>query len=168
MSTQPNQHESGQPNLLNAWNAQSGQQQGLATAAAQQALAPRPNNAPTPARAGAGPVGTVRSNGVAILLFILTLGFYGLYWNFSVHCEMKRHTGQGIGGGLALLLSFVPLVMTFLTPSEAGGLYRRQGRPEPVSAVTGLWTFLPLIGALVWFIKTNNAINEYWRSVGAA
>ena len=37
--------------------------------------------------------------------------------------------------------------------------------------MTGLWFlllgWLLLIGAIVWFVKTNNALNEYWRSVGA-
>jgi hypothetical protein len=36
-----------------------------------------------------------------------------------------------------------------------------------VSGVTGLWLFLPLVGGLVWFIKTNGALNAYWRQHGA-
>jgi hypothetical protein len=26
---------------------------------------------------------------------------------------------------------------------------------------------LILVGPFVWFIQTNNALNDYWRSVGA-
>jgi hypothetical protein len=26
---------------------------------------------------------------------------------------------------------------------------------------------LPLIGSIIWFVKTNGALNAYWRSVGA-
>jgi hypothetical protein len=26
---------------------------------------------------------------------------------------------------------------------------------------------LILVGPLVWFIQTNSALNDYWRSVGA-
>jgi hypothetical protein len=40
----------------------------------------------------------------------------------------------------------------------------------PVSGVTGLWYFpgiFLLVGPLIWFIKTNGALNAYWRSVGA-
>ena len=52
-----------------------------------------------------------------------------------------------------------------------GGLYERRGQARPVSATTGLWFLLLgwffFVGAIVWFVKTNNALNDYWRSVGA-
>ena len=40
----------------------------------------------------------------------------------------------------------------------------------PVSAATGLWYFpgmLILIGPIIWFVKTNGALNDYWKSQGA-
>ena len=95
----------------------------------------------------AGPVGKVRSTGTCILLMIVTLGIYGLYWYFATHDEMKRHSGQGIGGGIALLLAiFVGIVMPFLNSNEVGNLYTRRGQKAPVTAVTGLWVLL-----LGWF-----------------
>ncbi len=45
-----------------------------------------------------------------------------------------------------------------------------QGQAKPVSGATGLWYFpacFILIGPIVWFVKTNGALNEYWRSQGA-
>jgi hypothetical protein len=115
-----------------------------------------------------GPVGNVRSTGTCILLFIVTLGIYGLVWYYKSHDEMKRYSGEGLGGGLALLIGFfVGVVMAFLSPAEVGKLYERRGQPAPVSALTGLWILLPLAGGIVWFVKTNGALNEYWRSVGA-
>jgi Domain of unknown function (DUF4234) len=118
-----------------------------------------------------GPVGTVRGTGVAILLCIVTLGIYPLYYYFVTHEEMKRHTGQGVGGGIALLLSiFAGIVSPFLLSSEVGSLYERRGQAKPVSAATGLWAVLGvliLVGPIVWFVKTNGALNAYWRSVGA-
>jgi hypothetical protein len=117
----------------------------------------------------AGPVGHVRSTGTSILLFIVTLGIYGLVWYYKVHSEMKEHTGEGLGGGLALLLGFfVSIVMVFLTPMEVGRLYERRGQQAPVSALTGLWLLLPLAGGIVWFVKTNGALNDYWTSLGAS
>lgn len=118
-----------------------------------------------------GPVGQVRSTGMAILLFVVTFGIYGLYWFYVVHDEMKRHKGTGIGGGLALVIAFFATAVTaFLTSSEVGELYERQGRAKPVSAITGLW-YVPgnfiLVGPIVWFVQTNGALNDYWRSVGA-
>ena len=129
----------------------------------------------TPSPAGvapaAGPAGKVRSTGTCILLMIVTLGIYGLYWYFATHEEMKRHSGQGIGGVIALELAiFVGIVMPFLNSNEVGNLYTRRGQKPPVTAVTGLWALLLgwffLVGVLVWFVKTNEALNDYWRSVG--
>ena len=119
-----------------------------------------------------GPIGKVRGTGMAILLFIVTFGIYGLVWYYSVHDEMKRHRGTGLGGGLALVLSiFVGFVMPYITSSEVGGLYQARGQHQPVSGVTGLWYFpgyFLIVGPIVWFVKTNGALNDYWRSVGAA
>ena len=121
--------------------------------------------------APAGPLGKIRSTGVCILLAVITFGIYPLAWYFQVHSEMKRHSGQGIGGGIALVLAFfLGIVMPFLTASEVGGLYERRGQAKPVSGATGLWYFpgaILLVGPLVWFIKTNGSLNSYWRSLGA-
>ena len=125
------------------------------------------------APAGAGPVGKIRSNGTCILLMIVTLGIYGFVWYYKTHEEMKQHSGTGLGGVIAVLLAiFVGVVSPFLNSHEVGELYARRGQEKPVSALTGLWMLLLswffLVGAFVWFIKTNNALNEYWRSLGAS
>jgi hypothetical protein len=121
---------------------------------------------------GPGAVGQVRNTGTCILLTIVTLGFYTWYWYYKTHQEMKQHTGQGIGGGIALLLAIlVNIAMPFISSSEVGNLYERRGQAKPVSAVTGLWFLLLgwffFVGAIVWFVKTNGALNDYWRSLGA-
>ena len=124
---------------------------------------------PTHAAPAAGPIGEIRSTGTCILLSIVTLGIYGLYWYYQVHEDMKRHTGRGLGGLVALILGlFVGFVMPFFTSSEAGNMQEAGGRPRTVQGITGLWILLPLIGAIVWFVKTNGALNDYWRSRGAA
>ncbi|RYB92799.1 DUF4234 domain-containing protein [Nocardioides glacieisoli] len=120
----------------------------------------------------AGPVGKVRSTGTCFALCIVTLGIYSLYWYYATHDEMKRHTGDGLGGGLALVLAiFIGIASPFLSSSEVGKLYERRGMRGPVSGVTGLWMLLLgwffLVGAIVWFVKTNGALNAYWRSQGA-
>ena len=118
------------------------------------------------------PLGKVRETGTCVLLTIVTLGFYTWYWFYKTHDEMKQHSGTGIGGGVALILAiFVGVVMPFLNSNEVGGLYERRGQARPVSAVTGLWVLLLgwffLVGLIVWFVKTNGALNDYWRSLGA-
>lgn len=129
-----------------------------------------PYGAPVPM--GAGTPGQIRSTGKCILLSIVTFGIYGLFWYFKTHEEMKLHSGQGLGGGLALVLAlFVGVAMPFVTANEVGALYTRAGKKPPVSAMTGLWYFpgmFILVGPIVWFVKTNGAINEYWKSQGVS
>jgi hypothetical protein len=118
-----------------------------------------------------GQLGKVRSTGTCILLYIVTFGIYGLYWYYAVHKEMKDHSGRGLGGALALVLAlFIGIVMPYITSSEVGGLYEARGQAKPVSGATGLWYFpgiFILVGPIIWFVKTNGALNDYWRSLGA-
>jgi hypothetical protein len=118
-----------------------------------------------------GPIGQVRSTGLQILLFVVTFGIWGFVYYYQTHEEMKRHSGQGIGGVLALVLSFfVGIVSPYLLSHEVGDLYERRGQHKPVSALTGLWFFpgmFILVGPIIWFVQTNNALNDYWRSLGA-
>jgi hypothetical protein len=115
--------------------------------------------------------GTPRSVGVVILLYIVTLGIYGLYWYYVTHDELKRETGEGLGGGIALLITFfVGIVMPFITANEVGRMYERTGLAKPVSAVTGFWVFpgiLLIVGPFIWIYKVQGALNRYWeRQVG--
>jgi hypothetical protein len=116
-------------------------------------------------------VGKVRPTGLSILLFVVTLGIYGLVWWYLVHDEMKKHSGQGLGGLVALILAwFVSPAAAFFTSDEVGKLYERAGRQAPVSALTGLWYFpgmLLIVLPIVWFVKTNGALNDYWQGCGA-
>jgi Domain of unknown function (DUF4234) len=128
--------------------------------------------APSPYGQPMGPVGKVRSTWAVIGLSVITLGIYSLYYYFATHEEMKQHSGEGLGGAIGLVLGIFTggLVTAFVLPNEIGNLYARQGRSRPVSATTGLWMVLGafiLIGPLVWLVKTNGALNAYWRSVGA-
>ncbi|WP_324273482.1 DUF4234 domain-containing protein [Blastococcus brunescens] len=117
-----------------------------------------------------GPVGQVRPTGMIILLFFVTLGIWGLVYYFQTHEEMKRHSGEGLGGVLALVIAFiVGLVSPFLLSNEVGQLYERRGQEKPVSALTALWFFpglFILVGPFIWFVQTNNALNAYWQSLG--
>jgi len=97
-----------------------------------------------------GPPGRPRSTGRGFAVGILTAGI-GLYvWTYRVHKEMKAHSGQGVGGGIAVVITLaMGLATPFLTSAEVGGLYARRGLPEPVRAWTGLWVLVPaLLGYL--------------------
>ncbi|MEZ5180783.1 MAG: DUF4234 domain-containing protein [Acidimicrobiales bacterium] len=117
-----------------------------------------------------GPTGAQRSPIVVILLSIVTLGIYGVYWQYALFKEMKDHSGQGIGGVLGLVLGIVTggLTTVFLLPHEVGGLYQRRGGEAPVSWLTGWWVLLPIVGGLVWLFKVQGRLNEYWASTPGA
>ena len=156
---QPQPWNAQAPGQTDPWAAGPGAPAGYTGGAALQGQPP------------SGPPGTVRSTGVCILLTIVTFGLYTWFWYFRVHEEMKRHTGQGIGGVVALLLAvFFWMAAPFLLSSEVGRLYERRGKSRPVSALTGLWFFpgvFLLVGPIIWFVLTNRALNAYWRSFGA-
>jgi hypothetical protein len=114
-----------------------------------------------------GPLGSPRGVGFGILIFIVTLGIYGYYWSYVTFEEMKNHrNGQGIGGVLALVLWFVggSIAVPFIAGSEVGNMYADDGREKPVTGLTGLWILLPIAGAIVWFVKVQRALNNYWQS----
>jgi hypothetical protein len=116
-----------------------------------------------------GPLGQPRGIGFAILIAIVTLGIYTLYWVFKTEEEVKVHTGEGVGGVLGLVIYIVVSPVTwFLIPSEVGKMYKADGRTAPFSGWTGLWLLLPIVGAFVWFIKVQGALNRYWESKSAA
>jgi uncharacterized protein YqhQ len=130
----------------------------MATAAAQ----------PGVAVSATGPLGKPRSSLSVILLSLVTLGIYGLYWQYKTFQEMKDHTGVGIGGVVGLILAiFLGFVNPFIMSSEVGRMYEAEGQEKPVSGITGLWILLPLVGGIVWLVKTQGALNRYWESHGA-
>ena len=55
----------------------------------------------------------------------------------------------------------------FTIPNEIEKMYQRDGRQSPISAVWGLWFLLPLIGNIIWYVKVQRALNEFWLSKGS-
>lgn len=115
-----------------------------------------------------GVLGTPRSIGKSILLAVVTLGIYTFVWVYKTHKEIKEHSGEGVGGVVGLVIYLLISVVTyFVVPSEVRRIYEIDGRESPVRGVTGLWVLLPLIGGIVWFVKVQGALNDYWVSKGA-
>jgi hypothetical protein len=119
-----------------------------------------------------GPTGQPRGIGFGILLFIITLGFYGWYWAYKTQEEMKQHTGDGLGGILGLVIwILINPISAFVIPSEIGKMYQREGRQPPVSGWTGLWLFpfgFLIVTAIVWFVKVQGSLNRYWEASAGA
>ena len=118
--------------------------------------------------ANAGRVGRPRGIGLGILLFVVTLGFYGWYWVFKTQEETKEHTGQGLGGVLGLVVwILISAVSAFVIPSEVGKMYSQDGRAAPITGWSGLWLFpggILVVPAIVWFVKVQGALNRYWEA----
>ena len=113
--------------------------------------------------AGWGPRGEVRSPVFVVVMWFITLGIYGLYWQYKVFKELKEHTGEGIGGPVALVIAIlIGIVNVFLLPSEVGNMYARAGLEKPVRGVTGFWVLIPIIGFIIWVVKVQGAMNRRW------
>lgn len=118
--------------------------------------------------ATSGSLGKPRSPGLVILLTIVTLGIWTIVWSYQNGDELKRHSGNGLGGVAYLFITLLisPLTM-FLMAGEVEQLYRRQGKEPPITTIWGLWFLLPLIGNLIWYLRIQSAINDYWASNGS-
>jgi Domain of unknown function (DUF4234) len=116
-----------------------------------------------------GPVGNTRSIGLSILWAVLTLGIYTFIWTYKTQDEIKRYSGNGVGGVLGLVIYILIAPVTFfVVPSEVRYMYENlDGEKSPVSGIYGLWFLLPLVGHLIWFIQVQGALNRYWESKGA-
>jgi hypothetical protein len=117
------------------------------------------------------PLGQPRSIGLCILLFVITIGFYGWYWSYKTHEEMKQHTGDGLGGVLGLVVwILVSFVSASVIPWEIGKMHAREGQAPPVNGWTGLWLVpfgIFIVPAIVWFVKVQGALNRHWEMHGA-
>ncbi len=112
-----------------------------------------------------GPIGKQRPFGKQLLLAIVTFGLYGVYWAYVNHEEIKVHTGEGVGGALGAVIAFIAGIVTlFLLPIEIKKMYERDGRVSPVGPATAFWI---LLFAIPWYVKCQNALNQYWASKGA-
>jgi hypothetical protein len=114
------------------------------------------------------PVGQPRSAGLVILLSIVTFGIWTLVWSYQNGEELKRHANTGLGGIAYLLITLLisPVTM-FLMAGEVEQLYRREGKEPPITSIWGLWFLLPLLGNLIWYLRIQKSLNDYWAARGA-
>jgi hypothetical protein len=114
-----------------------------------------------------GPPGQMRSPVTVILLTIVTLGIYGLFWDYRVFEDLKLRTGNGVGGVVGLVLGLcIGIVNVFLLPSEIGNMYAQEGLEKPVTGLTGFWVLIPIVGGIIWIVKVQNAMNARWEATG--
>ena len=112
--------------------------------------------------------GPFYSAGLVILLTIVTCGIWGAVWSYRTGEDLKQYNNDGFGGVLNLIIFILlsPILM-FTIPMEIEKMYQRDGRESPVSPLLGLWILLPLIGNIIWYVKVQAALNDFWLSKGA-
>jgi len=115
-----------------------------------------------PAPAGAF---KVRSPLAVIVFTIITVGIYGLYWYYQVGREMREYNGSGLGPGINLVLAiFLGIVLLFTVPNDVRTTYENDGRPADISALTGFWNLIPIIGWIIWVVKVQSRLNVLWAT----
>ena len=103
-----------------------------------------------------------------ILLYIVTCGLWGAAWAYRTHDDLQKHSGEGLGGTVGLLIGlFAAIVICFTVPMELEKAYNRNGWPSPVKATDGLWILIPFAGPFIWYPKIQAALNSYWVSQGS-
>jgi hypothetical protein len=114
------------------------------------------------------PIGTPRSVGLTILVTIVTFGIWTWVWSYMNGEELRNYRRDGLGGVAYLLLTiiFYPITM-FLMANEVENLYLDAGEQPRITTLWGLWFLLPLIGQIVWYVRIQHAINEFWQARGA-
>lgn len=114
------------------------------------------------------PIGAPRSVGLTILVAIVTFGIWTWVWSYMNGEELETYRRNGLGGVAYLLLTivFVPITM-FLMANEVENLYLDAGEQPRITTLWGLWFLLPLIGQIVWYVRIQHAINEFWQARGA-
>jgi len=111
-------------------------------------------------------VGKITNPLAGICFFLVTFGFYGWYWAYVNHRDLQATTGGGLGALPGLLLwIFFPIVNIFALPAQVDDAFSQRGLSSPVSAVTGFWVFLPLLGWIVWYVKLQRALNSLWQGL---
>ncbi|NNE12279.1 MAG: DUF4234 domain-containing protein [Ilumatobacter sp.] len=113
------------------------------------------------------PLGKRRSKGLVVLLTIVTCGVWAIVWAYQNGDELEKWSGRGLGGVVHLVVTILlPPVTMFLLAGEVEQRYRDIGREPPISTLWGLWFLLPLIGNLIWYVRIQDAINDYWTMYG--
>ena len=69
-----------------------------------------------------------------------------------------------LGVVLYLLLS---VVLMFTIPNEIENMYERDGRESRSAPSGACGSCCPIIGNIIWYLKVQRALNDFWRSKGA-
>jgi hypothetical protein len=129
---------------------------------------PSPPAEPAPEGVGR-PIGKPRSIGLTILVTIVTFGFWTWLWSYWNGEELKTYRRDGLGGIAYLLFTiFISPVTMFLMANEVERMYVDAGEEPKITTIWGLWFLLPIIGNIIWYVRIQGAINDFWQARGGS
>jgi hypothetical protein len=100
---------------------------------------------------------------------VVTFGFWTWIWSYWNGEELKNYRRDGVGGVAFLLFTiFISPVTMFLMANEVERMYTDAGEEPRITTLWGLWFLLPLIGNIIWYVRIQNAINEFWQARGGS
>ena len=79
--------------------------------------------------------------------------------------ELSARAASAAIAYLLFTIFFVPVTM-FLMANEVEQMYVDAGEQPRITTLWGLWFLLPLIGNIIWYVRIQNAINEFWQARG--
>jgi uncharacterized protein DUF4234 len=115
---------------------------------------------------GTRPIGRQRGSGFVVVMSIVTLGIYAIYWFYKSFQEIHEYRREGVNGIVGVLLAFI-IVSYFLLPQYVGKMHAAEGKPSPVSGMSGFWILVPYAGVYILLYKIQEALNAFWASKGA-
>ncbi|MFB6159836.1 MAG: DUF4234 domain-containing protein [Haloferacaceae archaeon] len=98
-----------------------------------------------------------RSIGKAVGLFVITLGFYGIYWIHRFHTELRAEGEDEFSPLVRTVGMAIPLYNLYVMWQDCQGIEETLGRDATTSFL--LWLFL----APVWWFLVQSSINERAR-----
>ena len=115
-------------------------------------------------------IGKKRSFIVAIFLSWITMGFYGIYYFYSIWEEAHLHSKKvRFGGWAALFLSFIPIINIWLVYETAHNVIKLEeedGFSRKTFSSTGIivlmLTSIFIIPAIILMVKINSGMNRHW------
>ena len=109
---------------------------------------------------GNGSVIKTRSAAAVIIFSIITFGIYHVYWAYQIGKELKGYNESGMGPIFNLISIIIfPIVTFFTMPHDVSTAYGKENTDGRISALTGFWNFLPIIGWMIWIVKMQDRMN---------
>jgi len=96
-----------------------------------------------------------RNIGMQVLLYVVTLGLYGIYWFYQTAKEMIEYKRLGGSAGLWTLLSVIPFINLIAVWKYGGAVESlTEGRYNKI-LIFVLWFFLPFVVLIITQAELN-------------